>query len=573
MVLCPQATGVTDERRWFPDPRELGNAPETPDLQGAYPRLTDAQIEALAAYGEQRGTEAGQLLFREGDFCDEFIVVLRGKVAVVVGDGVERQVIRVHGARRFLGELGLIEGQPSYFSGVMCEPGELLAVPVSGLRQLVAQDTLLGDLILRAYLIRRTMLIGLGAGFRLIGSAYSADTTRLREFAARNRLPYWWVNLEQDQEAERLLRSFSIGVADTPVVIWAGTRVLRNPSNAELAKLLGLRPAAESPAECDVLVIGAGPAGLAAAVYGASDGLRTVVTDAIAAGGRASTSPRIENYLGFPSGISGTELAERAVIQASKFGAQVSVPAEAVGLAQQGADYVVRFADRADITARTVIIASGVHYRRLDVPGLAELEGTSVYYAATLHEARLCGSDPVVVVGGGNAAGQASLFLAHHASQVYLVVREPELGEYMSRYLVDEVRKQRNVRALCDREVVALRGERALSSVVVRHNPSGRHCGVDARAMFVFIGARPRTEWLSRMVARDDRGFVLTGTDAISRCEPAEWDRLHRQCMSLETNRPGIFAAGDIRTAATNRVAAAVGDGALAIRQVHEHLS
>ncbi|MEA2361162.1 MAG: thioredoxin reductase [Thermoleophilaceae bacterium] len=552
-------------------PTEPAAVTETPDFYGAYPRLTEDQVEELARHGERRRTRAGEVLFREGDSSYDFFVVLEGLVAIVQGEGGDEKLIAVHGPGRFLGELGLLSGQAALFTAVVREPGEVLAVPVERLRDLVQQDPTLADLILRAYLLRREYLIGLGAGFKIVGSRFSPDTRRLREFAARNRLPHTFVDLEDDSAAEALLRQLDVSPADTPVVIWRGTQVLRNPSTSELASLLGLRRAAPESTLCDLLVVGAGPAGLAAAVYGASEGLVTVAVDAIATGGQAGTSSRIENYLGFPAGISGAELAERAAIQARKFGAQISVPAEAVALEERDGHHAVRLGEGEAVAGRTVLIATGVHYRRLPVPRLEEFEGISVYYAATWMEVQLCRGDPVAVVGGGNSAGQATLFLAQHTPLTRLIVREADLAEHMSRYLVDRIERTENVEVLLHTEVRELVGERTLEALVVEDVLDGERRQVEARAMFVFIGAEPHTAWLGGQVALDERGYVLTGPEA-ARAAAGDGRATGHDPVLLETSHPGILAAGDVRCGSTKRVASAVGEGSVAILQVHRQL-
>ncbi len=385
-------------------PESEGTA-ETPDPYGAFPRLSEAQIEALAAHGYRRGTQLGEVLFREGDPSCDFFVVLAGKVAMVAGYGGDERVISVHGPGRFLGELNLLTGETVFVTAVVREPGEVLVVPVEHLRQLVTRDPVLGDLILRAYLLRRSLLIELGTGFRIVGSRFVPDTRRLRELAARNRLPHQFIDLEQDKAAEALLHRLGVRPEETPVVIWRD-HVLRNPANAELAQMLGLRRAALDASTNDLIIVGAGPAGLAAAVYGASEGLATVVIEAVATGGQAGTSPRIENYLGFPAGISGTELAERAVIQARKFGAQIIVPAQATALGEADGRYAVRLDDGTSVTGLAVLIATGARYRRPAVARLEEFEGVSVFYAATAVAARACTGGPVVIVGGGNSAAR-----------------------------------------------------------------------------------------------------------------------------------------------------------------------
>jgi thioredoxin reductase (NADPH) len=544
---------------------------ETPDRYGAFPRLSDAQIETLARHGERQRVEPSEALFREGDKRYDFFVVLDGKVMVVSGYGGEERMIAVHGPRRFLGELSLLTGQAAFFTAVVREPGEVLVVPVERLRALVTQDTVLGDIVLRAYLLRREMLIGLGAGFQIVGSRFSPDSRSLREFAARNRLPYRWIDLEEDEAAEALLNGLDVAPEETPVVIWRGNQVLRNPSNEELAQMIGLRARSVAEDVCDLLVVGAGPAGLAAAVYGASEGLGTVALDAVATGGQAGTSPRIENYLGFPSGISGAELANRAEIQAEKFGARISVPAEATALDERDGYYVVRFDDGSEATARTVLITTGARYRKLDVPRLEELEGTCVYYAATMMEAHLCRGDPVAVVGGGNSAGQATLFLAQHTTKVTLLIRHEDLGRDMSRYLADRIERSPKVEVLRTTEVRELVGDRALEALVVENNQTGERRRIEARELFVFIGAKPHTGWLGDKLALDDRGFVLTGR-AVRPAENGEGQDAGHEPYLLETSLPGVFAAGDVRSGSIKRVASAVGEGAMAIRLVHARL-
>ncbi|MFJ6841784.1 FAD-dependent oxidoreductase [Streptomyces griseoluteus] len=548
---------------------------ESPDVYGAYPRLTQEQTARLAEHGERRTTAAGDVLIREGERCETFFVVIEGSVAVVEDYGTpEEHLLRVHGPGRFIGELGLLHGQVAFYTAVVREPGEVLVVSMDELRRLVSQDSALGDVVLRACLGRRALLVGQGAGFRIIGSRYSPDTRRLREFAIRNRLPHRWIDLETDEEAEELLRRFGVSPAETPLVIWRDTTLLRNPSNAELARLIGLPPLPDGDRHGDVVIVGSGPAGLAAAVYAASEGLSTTVVEAMATGGQAGTSSRIENLLGFPAGISGAELTERAVLQADKFGARISIPVEATGLHRKDEDhYVVSFADGSEITARAVVLATGARYRRLQVPGIERLEGTSVHYSATVYEAQQCGADPVAVVGGGNSAGQAVLFLAAYAPKVYLLVRGPSLDASMSRYLVDQVERHPRVEVMLHTEVTEVIGEEVLEELDVVDNRTGEHRRLAARALFVFTGAEPHTQWLADSVAVDSRGFVLTGPDAREACaQPEVWHGLGRSCMTLETSLPGVFAVGDVRSGSVKRVASAAGEGAMAIHFVHRHL-
>jgi len=543
---------------------------ETPDNVGAYPRLSEHQITALGAVGDARPTIQGDVLFHEGERASEFIAILTGTVAVVEAYGFpDERVIAIHGPGRFLGEIGLLTGQAAFVTAVVREPGEVLALLADKLRQLVAQDTALGDLILRAYLLRRSILIGLGTGLKIMGSRYAPEARRLRDFAARNRLPHRWIDLEKDPQAEAVLRELGVGPEDTPVVMW-GKQLLRNPSNAELARAIGLAAPTAEETICDLVVVGAGPAGLGAAVYGASEGLETVVVDAVAPGGQAETSPRIENYLGFPAGISGAELADRAVIQAQKFGARIMVPGRAIALHERDGYYVVELEGGASVCGRTVLIGTGAQYRKLDVPRLEQFEGTSVYYAATQIEAMLCRDDPVVIVGGGNSAGQASLFLAQHAAHVRLLVPGDDLGRDMSRYLVDQIERSKGVEVHLNTEVRELLGDRILEGLVIENNRTGASRTVDAKALFVFIGAAPGTAWLANDLALDEHGFVRTGSDAepyVSSLTDTDWTP-----MVLESNRRGVFAAGDVRSGSIKRVASAVGEGAMAVRLVHERI-
>jgi thioredoxin reductase (NADPH) len=510
------------------------------------------------------------VLIAEGEPEDTFYVVLSGRVAVAEAFGTpDQRVVRVHGPGRFLGELGVLTGQPAFLTDVVVDPGEVLAVPADRLRALAAADPAFGDQVLRAYLVRRWLALGEGIGFRIIGSRYSAATRKLREFAARNRLPHRFVDVETDPAAERLLRGLGLGPEDTPVVLYRN-RLLRNPSTAELAAVFGLREVGAKEQVCDLIVVGAGPAGLAAAVYGASEGLDTAVLDAVATGGQAARTSSIENYLGFPSGISGGELAERAVLQAEKFGARRSVPAEVVGLEQRDGNYVLRLADGGQMAARTVIVASGVRVRRLPVPELQQFEDTCVYYAATAVEAQQCVGDPVVVVGGGNSAGQAAVFLADHAAEVRLVVMESRLDENMSRYLADRITQDPRIEVHLHTQVEDLDGERGrLEAVIVRDTETGERQRLPARDLMVFIGGVPSTSWLPESVTLDAGGYVVTGPDA----RHATAETSLPAPLLLETSLPGMFAAGDVRSGSIKRVASAVGEGAMAVRMVHEHLA
>ncbi|HUB38571.1 MAG TPA: FAD-dependent oxidoreductase [Streptosporangiaceae bacterium] len=538
---------------------------ETPDTYGAFPRLDDAQLAALAAFGDARVTDPGVPLFTDGQRNCDFYAVLDGLVASVEGyQTPAERVLAVHGRGRFLGELGLLTGEAAFFSAVPAEPGRVLVVPVDRLRELVASNPTIGDLVLRAFLIRRSILIGLGVGMRIVGSRFSPDARRLREFAARNRVPAQWLDLEGDPDAEALLRLIEVDPGQTPIVILYGRQLLRNPSNAEVAAAIGLPAPTVPQAACELLVVGAGPAGLSAAVYAASEGLDTLVLDSTATGGQAGTSSCIENYLGFPSGLSGSELAVRAELQARKFGARFAVPAEAVSTELDYGHWTVRLADGSSVTTRLMVIASGARYRRPDVPRLEHFEPTSVYYAASQAEAVACADDQVVVLGGGNSAGQAAIFLAEHAADVIVVASEDDLSEHMSRYLVDRISSTPNVTVLLRTQVRELIGDLTLEAVAVTAQTGERQL-IATKALFVFIGATPATQWLSGLLALDENGFVRTGQDAEAPIGASLPHTLWRR-SALETSQPGAFAVGDVRSGSTKRVATAVGDGAMAVR-------
>jgi thioredoxin reductase (NADPH) len=541
---------------------------EPPDSDGAFPRLSDEHMVRLRDAGEVMRVATGDVLFREGDAGYDFFVVQSGAVAIVRGYGSENYVIAIHGPRRFLGELNLLTGEAVYLTAVVRDPGEVIRVPIARLFALIRNDQGFANIILRAFLARRSFLIQIGGGVRVVGSRYSRDSRRLREFLARNRMPYQWIDLESDEEAETLLQALSVGADETPVLI-EGDKVLRNPSNAAVAAALGLGARGAPPPMCDLVIIGGGPAGLSAALYGASEGLDTQAIDSVAFGGQASTSSRIENYLGFPTGISGSELAERAGLQARKFGARLVVPAEAVALVQNDGHYAIELADGVTVNGRTVIVATGAQYRKLAVPELDRFEGAGVYYAATQVEAQLCGGDPVVIVGGGNSAGQASMFLSEHASSCRLLIRGEDLAKSMSRYLIDELEGNPRVEVMTCCEIVELHGETGLEAVTLRDVNTGERHELTARALFVFIGAEPHTDWLRGEIAMDEHCFVLTGRDLPGEDLGAYGDQ---PPFFLETSRPGVFAVGDVRSGSIKRVASAVGEGSMAVRLAYERL-
>lgn len=554
---------------------------ETPDVSGAFPRLSQAQIELLDRVGTTRAASAGEVLTREGELGGDFFVILQGTVLVVEGlrDAHGRQpaemdagthILEVHGPGRFLGELGLVEGQPALVSSVSSAASEVLQISGDDLRRVVLTDATVGETILRAYLQRRILLIGAGVGIRIVGSRFSRATLRLLEFSAANRVPHQLVDLENDGQAQAILDRVGIPAGDLPAVVLNATQVLRNPSNADLAMAMGLRTVKEHAATYDLMVIGAGPAGLAAAVYAASDGLSVVLKESFGLGGQAGTSPRIENFLGFPAGISGGELTERAILQARKFGVQINVACGARTIELKDGEFRAEFDGGGPASSRAALLATGVRYRRLPIPGLEDLEGSSVFYAATVHEARLCGSQPVTVVGGGNSAGQAALFLAGTGAAVRLVVRGADLRADMSSYLAERIEEQPAVTVLLGATIVGVDGSGVLERIVVDLRATGEQRIFESRYLFIFIGAVPHTEWLQGTLALDDHGFVLTGSDLED--FPPEFSHLGRRRLPLETSVPGMFAVGDVRHGSVKRVTAAAGEGSTAVAMIHEHL-
>jgi thioredoxin reductase (NADPH) len=543
---------------------------ETVNRDGAFPRLDEDQRTRLRELGRVRTVEPGEVLFEAGDESSDFFVIESGAVAIVQGLGKENRVVAIQGAHRFLGELSLIIGQRLYLSGVVRDPGDVIQIPLNKLGEIVDEDKALSDLILGAFMARRAILIGVGTGIKLIGSRFSPDSRRLRELLARNRMPYQWIDLEDDEDADALLGGLAIEPGETPVAVTGGGGVLRNPSNAELGRAIGLGSSGSPHALCDVVVVGAGPAGLAAALYAASEGLDVQGVDAIASGGQAGTSARIENYLGFPTGVSGAELTQRATVQAARFGARLNVPAAAVALRSEPGRHEIELSDGETATGRSVIVATGAQYRLLDVPRLEEFEGGGVYYAATQAEAQLCAGDPVVIVGGGNSAGQAAMFLSRTAVHCRLLIRGGDLGKSMSRYLVDQIERNDSIEVVRHAQVVELDGERELEMVTIADTRSGERSRAAARALFVFIGASPHTEWLKGQLATDRARFLLTGRDV------ADNDLVEFNGdlpLFLETSRPGIFAVGDVHSGSVKRVASAVGEGSMAVRLIHQRLA
>ena len=537
----------------------------------AFPTLDESQLSRLSRCAEAsvERYKAGQTLFQAGDRGFKFFVVKSGEIEIVDDSGEAPKTVAVHRKGGFTGDVAQLTGQPAVVSAVARTDGEVYAVSQEALRQILNQCPDLGDIILQAFIARRQLLRESGSftGLRVIGSRYSRDAFRIRDFLARNRVLFTFLDLESHPDVDGLLQRFGVNEADTPVVAWGGRLLLRNPSNAEIAQAIGIRRPLDQTVY-ELAIVGAGMSGLAAAVYGASDGLSTVVLERTAPGGQAATSMRIENYLGFPTGLTGSELADRAVLQANKFGAILSVPAPVVGLKFQNAYSILTLEGGETVAAKCLLIATGADYRRLEVDGCSRFEGSGVYYAATSNEAQLCRGSDVVIVGGGNSAGQAAVFLAEQARKVYLVVRGNDLTRSMSRYLAGRIEQTPNIEVLYNTTVQRMSGDGHLASVEIVNNVTGETQTLEITALFSFIGAVPHTRWLPAEIERDAKEFVRTGP-ALS--GSSRWTAA-RQPFLLETSRPGVFASGDVRSGSVKRVASAVGEGAMAVQFVHEDL-
>jgi thioredoxin reductase (NADPH) len=539
----------------------------------AVPQLSGAQFDRMAAYGVAQPVQVGDVVFGPGDVDYDLVLAESGWIEIVspaTGEEPESVIAR-YGPGGFLGELNFLTGQTAYLMARVTEAGRIHRISRAQFRRLMATEPDLSDILLRTFLARRDLLrVGPAArAIAILGSELSADSLALRTFAARQRLAHLW--LDADSAAGRALaESTQITAADLPAVI-TGHQVLRRATTAQMAKALGLAYRHSGTKPMDLTVIGCGPAGLGAAVYGASEGLNTVVLDAVGIGGQAAASSRIENYLGFPSGLSGAELTQRAALQAMKFGAQLSSPCRVVDLDTDGAHLTVMLSDGTTIESRAVLIATGVHYNTLPLERWIDFEGAGIYYAATELEARACRTQPVTVVGGANSAGQAAVFLASRGCQVTLAVRGSDVAATMSAYLVARLRAHQRVQIRVDTEVTGLSGGSSLQRITLTDNSTGEVSEHPCAGLFCFIGARPETEWLADL-AVDRLGFIRSDAQLDPEELGATWAALGRTPLPFETSMPTVFAAGDIRLTSLKRVAAAVGEGASAVRSIHTAL-
>jgi thioredoxin reductase (NADPH) len=546
--------------------------PLASSLEKTFPSLSAAQIERIAARGAQRSVAAGDVLYEQGAANVPFFVLLSAELEAVRPTELGRHLIELRGRGQFAGEISTLSGRPALLRIAVTKSGDVIELDRQAFLNLVQTDSEIGQIIMEAFILRRVGLMTSGIGdVVLIGSAHSGGTLRLKEFLSRNGHPYAYLDLENDPDAENFLTTFGVAADEIPVVICAGKNVLRNPTNRELAQCLGFNESIDRGKVRDLIVIGAGPSGLASAVYGASEGLDVLVIETNAPGGPAGTSSRIENYLGFPTGVSGGELAARAYAQAEKFGAELLID-QVTRLSCGDRPYTVSLESGTTIAAKTIIIASGAQYRRPPIENLAKFEGAGVYYGATFVEAQLCGGDDVLVVGGGNSAGQAAVFLSGTARKVYMAIRAANFAQSMSRYLIRRIEDTPNIEVHPRTEVIALKGDRWLESLRWRNADTNAVDDLPIHHVFMMAGAEPNTAWLDGCVALDEKGFIKTGSEmSIDDLAAAHWP-LTRPPYLLETSLPGVFAVGDVHAGSVKRVASAVGEGSIAISFVHQVL-
>ena len=534
-----------------------------------FPILTETQIARIAPLATERAFAAGDVLWEQGERSRPLMVVLEGEIEVLSD---RDSPVTVHRPGNFSGDVDLISDRPAVTRARGRKAGRLLALPAERVRTLVQTDPELSEVFLRAFARRRALIMTRSAGnLVLIGSRHSAGTLELQEFLTRNSQPYAYLDADRDEGVQKTLEGFGLDEDDVPVLICSGKRVLKKPTIEEVADCLGLSRLSRDVVR-DLVVIGAGPAGLAAAVYGASEGLDVLVLESTAPGGQAGSSSRIENYLGFPTGVSGQDLASGALLQAQKFGAELVVARTAASLQCDGLPYRIGLGPEVRVAARTVVIATGVRYRKPDIPNLSRFEGVGVYYGATAVEELLCQGEDVIVVGGGNSAGQAAIFLSEAKRRVFVLIRGAGLSDTMSRYLIRRIEETPSIELKTHTEIVALEGGNSLERVTWRE-ADGRRTTVPIRHVFLMTGATPNTGWLEECVALDEKGFVKAGPDLLPADLAASRWPLRRPPLLFETSRPGVFAVGDVRAGSVKRVAAAVGEGSVCIQLVHKVLA
>jgi thioredoxin reductase (NADPH) len=545
----------------------------TPSVDEMTPTLTAAQVARIAAQGHVRQVQRGEVLVEAGELTARFFVVIAGQIELIRLSGTTEELVAVYRAGMFTGEVNMLSGRRGFVQIRACDSGEVIEVDREHLLALVQTDSELSDILMRAFILRRVALIAHGFGdVVLVGSSHCAGTLRVKEFLTRNGHPYSSIDLDHDDGIQDLLDHFHVGVEDVPVLICRGEVVLRNPTNQQIADCLGYNDAIDETQVRDLVIVGAGPAGLAAAVYGASEGLDVLVLESNSPGGQAGSSSKIENYLGFPTGISGQELAARAYTQAQKFGAQLIIAKGAKRLVCDRKPYAIEIENGSRVPARTIIIATGAEYQSLSLENLPQFKGLGVYYGATFIEAQLCSGEEVVVVGGGNSAGQAAVFLAQSAKRVYLLVRSTGLAESMSRYLIRRIEQNPAIVLRPQTEIVALEGSDHLERLRWQDNQTGSIETHNVRHLFLMTGALPNTSWLDGCVVLDAKGFIKTGAELSKEdLADARWP-LARAPYLLETSLPGVFAVGDVRGGSLKRVASAVGEGSIAVAFVHQVL-
>jgi thioredoxin reductase (NADPH) len=542
-------------------------------VEQIFPTLTAAQVTRISAHGHLRQVQSGEVLVEAGEQSARFFVVTAGQVDIVRPSDTSEELVATFKPGQFTGEVNMLSGRPGFAQIRAREAGEVIEIHRERLLALVQTDSELSDILMRAFILRRVELIAHGFGDAvLIGSNYCSATLRIKDFLTRNGHPYSFIDLDRDEGVQDLLDHFQVNASEVPVLICRGETVLRNPDNQQIANCLGFNEAIDQTKIRDLVIIGAGPAGLAAAVYAASEGLDVLVLESNAPGGQAGSSSKIENYLGFPTGISGQELAARAYTQAQKFGAQVMIAKGGRKLTCERKPFAIELDGNVRVPARAVIIATGAHYRKLPLENLSQFEGAGVYYGATPMEAQLCTGEEVAVIGGGNAAGQAAVFLARTAKRVHVLVRSNGLAASMSRYLIRRLESNPAIDLRIKTEIVALEGNGHLDRIRWRDNQTGSVETHDVRHVFVMTGAVPSTQWLDRCIVLDEKGFIKTGSDlSADELTAAQWP-LARAPYLLETSRPGVFAVGDVRRGNLKRVASAVGEGSIAVAFVHQVL-